>query len=252
MSRAEMPRVCELCDLIADRSSPSSYFQDFDRSVASEAEKKRVWFARERELQRLDDAAWKFLKDETLPYLSARDSKGRGWEQLISILNQARAYNYFVDRGCSNVRFVERAKKRNRETPDLEAELDGTRVVCEVKTLNASQVEIERRQSGGVGSGTNVLSGPFFEKLDRTIEKAESQMLSYAGGDAEHIVFFIPNFDDRFGEYKADYFCQIDEHLGSLHPTGANIIFYNQRTAFHCSLSMRHTEVVNEPKLTDP
>jgi hypothetical protein len=76
MSRAEMPRVCELCDLIADRSSPSSYFQDFDRSVASEAEKKRVWFAREREFQRLDDAAWEFLKDEALPYLSARDSKG--------------------------------------------------------------------------------------------------------------------------------------------------------------------------------
>jgi hypothetical protein len=109
MSRAEMPRVYELCDLIADRSSPSSYFQDFDRSVASEAEKKRVWLAREREFQRLDDAAWGFLKNEALPYLCARDSKGRGWEQLISILNQARAYNYLVDRGCSDVRFVERA-----------------------------------------------------------------------------------------------------------------------------------------------
>jgi len=46
--------------------------------------------AREREFQRLDDAAWEFLKDEALPYLSARDRKGRGWEQLISILNQAR------------------------------------------------------------------------------------------------------------------------------------------------------------------
>ena len=247
MSRAEMPRVYELCDLIAHRSSPSSYFQDFDRSVASEAEKKRVWLAREREFQRLDDAAWEFLKDEALPYLSARDRKGRGWEQLISILNQARAYNYLVDRGCSDVRFVERAKEQNRETPDLEAELDGARIVCEVKTLNASQVEIERRQSGGVGSGTNVLSVPFFEKLDRTVERAESQMLSYAGDGAEHTVFFILNFDDLLGEYKADYFGQIDDHLGSSHPTGANLVFYNQKTAFHRSLSMRHAEVVNEP-----
>ena len=247
MSRAEMPRVYELCDLIADRSSPSSYFQDFDRSVASEAEKKRVWLAREREFQRLDNAAWEFVKNEALPYLSARDSKGRGWEQLISILNQTRAYNYLVDRGCSDVRFVKRAKKQNRETPDLEAQLDGARIVCEVKTLNASQVEIERRQSGGVGSGTNVLSVPFLEKLDRTVEKAESQMLSYAGGDAEHIVFFVLNFDDLLGEYKADYLGQIDDYLGLSHPTVANLVFYNQKTAFHHSLSMRHAEVVNEP-----
>lgn len=247
MSRAEMPRVYELCDLIADRSSQSSYFQDFDRSVVSEPEKKRAWLAREREFQRLHDAAWEFLKDEARPYLSARDSKGRGWEQLISILNQARAYNYLVDRGCSDVRFVERAKEQNRETPDLEADLDGATIVCEVKTLNASQVEIERRQSGGVGSETNVLSVPFFEKLDRTVEKAESQMLSYAGGDAEHTVFFILNFDDLLAEYKGDYFGQIDDHLGSSHPTGANLAFYNQKTAFHRSLSMRHAEVVNEP-----
>jgi hypothetical protein len=143
MSRAETPRVYELCDLIADRSRPPSYFQDFDRSVASEPEKKRVWLAREREFQRLDDVAWGFLKDEARPYLNARDSRGRGWEQLISILNQTRAYNYLVDRGCSNVRFIERAKEQNRETPDFEAELGGARVVCEVKTLNASQVGTE-------------------------------------------------------------------------------------------------------------
>src|SRR5580704_917248 len=111
MSRTEMPRVFELCDLIADRSSPSSYFQDFETTVASEAEKKRVWFAREREFQRLDDAAWAFLKAEARPYLTSRDRKGRGWEQLISVLNQARAYNYLVDSGCSDVCFVERAKQ---------------------------------------------------------------------------------------------------------------------------------------------
>ena len=206
-----------------------------------------MWLAREREFQSLDDAAWEFLKDEARPYLSARDSKGRGWEQLISILNQARAYNYLVDRGCSDVRFVERAKEQNRETPDLEADLDGATIICEVKTLDASQVEIERRQLGCVGSATNVLSVPFFEKLDRTVEKAESQMLSYAGCDAEHTVFFILNFDDLLAEYKGDYFSQIDDYLGSSHTTGANLVFYNQKTAFHRSFSMRHAEVVNEP-----
>jgi hypothetical protein len=247
MSRAEMPRVYELCDLIADRLSPSSYFQDFDRSVVSYPEKKRVWLAREREFQRLDNADWEFLKNEARLYLSARDSKGRGWEQLISILNQARAYNYLVDRGCSDVRFVERAKEQNRQTPDLEAELDGATIVCEVKTLNASQIEIERRQSGGVGSSTNVLSVPFFEKLDRTVEVAESQMLSYAGDDAEHTVFLVLNFDNLLGEYKGDYFGQIDDHLRSSHSTSANLVFYNQKTAFHRPLSMRHAEVANEP-----
>jgi hypothetical protein len=246
MSRAEMPRVYELCDLIADRSDSSCYFQDFDRAVASETDRKKAWLAREREFQRLDDAAWQFLKDEALLYLSALDSKCRGWEQLISILNQARAYNYLVDRGCSNVRFVERAREKNRETPDLEAELDGARIVCEVKTLNASQAEIERRKSGGVGSGVNVLPISFFQKFDRTAQKAESQMLAYAGPDAEHTVFFIVNFDDMLGEYKENYFTQIDDYIGSSPPMGAKLVFYNQKTAFHRSLSMRHAEVVNE------
>jgi hypothetical protein len=253
MSRAEMPRVYELCDLIADKVNPSSYFQDFDRSVASAAEKKRVWLAREREFQRLDDAAWQFLKDEALLYLSARDSKGRGWEQLISVLNQARGYNYLVDRGCSDVRFVKRAKEQNRKTPDLEAELDGARIVCEVKTLNASQVEIERRQSGGVGLGADVLSMSFFKKLNRTVQEAERQMLAYAGTAAEHTVFFIVNFDDWLGEYKADYFRQIDDHIGSFHPTGSpKLVFYNQKTAFHRSLFMRHAEIVQRAELSEP
>lgn len=233
MSRTEMPRVYELCDQIAGRPSQSSYFQGFETSVASEPEKKRVWLAREYEFQRLDDAAWAFLKAEARPYLTSRDSKGRGWEQLISILNHARAYNYLVERGCSDVRFVERAKQQNQKTPDLEAKLDGTRVVCEVKTLNASQAEIERRQLGGVGSGTNVLAVPFFKKLDRTVEKAQSQMLSYAGSNSKHVVFFIPSFDDILGEYKADYFNQIDKHLGSSAYADAKLVFYNQRTAFH-------------------
>jgi hypothetical protein len=63
----------------------------------------------------------------------------------------------------------------------------------------------------------------------------------------EHTVFFILNFDDLLGEYKADYFGRIDDHVGSSHSTGVKFVFYNQKTAFHRSLSMRHAEVVNEP-----
>jgi hypothetical protein len=86
-----MPRVDELRALIDDPSKPSAYFQNFDESVCAEPSAGGVWLAREREFQRLDPASWEFLKAEARPYLTARDAKGRGWEQLIAILNQARA-----------------------------------------------------------------------------------------------------------------------------------------------------------------
>ena len=184
------------------------------------------------------------MKAEACPYLTARDNKGRGWEQVIAILNQARAYNYLVDVGCRRVHFLKPVKQHKRKTPDLEAELGGKEVVCEVKTLNTSQEEVTRRQTGGVGSGTSVLSAPFFEKLDSVLQKAESQMASY--GDAKHIVFLIVNFGDLLGEYKEDYFEQIDCHLDSHPRPEADIVVFNQRTAFHRPVSMRNAKVVNE------
>lgn len=236
-----MPRVFELRDLIDEPQSPDAYFQDFELTLC-DGLAREIWLAREREFQLLDATSWETLKEEAQPYLTRHDPSGRGWSQLINILNQARAHNHLVARGCSDVAFVPRGKK---PTPDLEGRLNDRKVLCEVKTLNISAEEAERRNTWAVGATTASLDGKFLKKLTSTLCKAKSQMLAYDNG-AAYIAFIIINFDDFFGEYKADYYAQIDQHLESEAVQGIEIVIYNQRTAFHPRITMRSAFVVNE------
>ena len=247
MSRAELPRVYQLIDLIEDRAHHDSYFQNFEHSIEEESEKRRVWLAREEELKRLAPEAWNFLKNEALPYLTARSHRGRGWEQLISILNQARAYNFLLDSGCSEIRFIPREKEKGKETPDLEAKLDGIPVICEVKTVNISAQEAEARQSDAPSSTLATLEPGFFNKLTSDLEKAKSQMVSYNNSpDVRHIAFVVVNFDDFLAEYKTEYYEEIDQHLAGMPVAGIEVVFFNQRTCFHNEVHMTNSTVINE------
>ncbi|HKR44539.1 MAG TPA: hypothetical protein VJU59_33525 [Paraburkholderia sp.] len=238
-----MPRVFELRDLIEQPLTPRAYFQDFE-TVLDDRLARAIWLAREREFQRLDAESWEALKSEARPYLTLHNPNGRGWQQLIDVLNQARAHNYLTELGCSDVRFVPRGK---RETADLEGLLDTRVVLCEVKTLNISEDEANRRNTGQGGYTSNTLSQQFLKKLKSTLGKAKSQMAaSNVCGNAVCIAFVIVNFDDLFAEYKVDYYRQIDQSLGSEPVQGVDIVFYNQRTAFHADVSMRNALVVNE------
>ncbi len=241
-----MSRVYELLDLITDPSEPCAYFQDFDNSIRDEPTKKKVWFAREREFQQLDSESWQFLRNEAQPYLVARDAR-RGWHQLISILNQARAHNYLSEEGCIGIHIIPKSKIDGKETPDIEGMLNGMQILCEVKTVNISDVEANRRKNGGVGTTVSSLDEGFFKKLTSDIFKAKSQIDSYKGkGKVRSIVFVVLNFDDFLGEYKTDYFGHIDRHLAVNPFPCIDIVFYNQRTAFHCGVSMQNAVVINE------
>ncbi len=246
MSRQSFPRVHGLIALIEDPSNPCAYFQNFDDSIRAEPSKAKVWLAREQELQRLDLESWHSLKNEAQPYLTSRNHS-RGWEQLISILNQARAYNYLLDMGCQPIRFIPRAISQGARTPDLTGLLNGRNVFCEVKTINISDVEARRRNSGGVWSSSDALGPGFFNKLKSDLLQAKLQLDAHGNSDeCRHIAFVVPNFDDFLAEYKANYFLQIDEYLGRETVQGLEIVFYNQRTVFHPQIAMKNASVVNE------
>ena len=192
--------------------------------------------------------SWRLLKEEARQYLCAPDQRGRGWEQLINIFNQARAHNYLEDEGCSLICFIPRERNQGLKTPDLKAVLNGRNVLCEVKTINASQAEIDRRQAGRVGSSTDLLDSGFLSKLDKTLRGAKCQMNFYdADESVRRIVFVVVNFDDNIGEYKHCLYAQIDSHLADSSIQGIETAFYNQRTAFHTNISMLHAHVINEP-----
>ncbi len=241
-----MPRVDELRALIEDPCNPNAYFRSFDETFRSEPSRRQAWLAREREFSRLDQYSWDFLKGEALPYLTNRDLL-RGWSQLIAILNQARAHNFLVDEGCKNVRFIPRAPTKGLETPDLEGEAGLTKVLCEVKSIQISDIEAARRTSGAVGSSTVNLEAGFFNKLTSDLSKARRQMYSFSSSPGTRpIAFFVLDFDDSLGEYKQSYFQQIDEFLATKPVPDVEVVIYNQRTAFHARVALKHATVVNE------
>jgi hypothetical protein len=140
LHRAQLPRVFELCDLVEQSSSPDAYFRYFEESLSAIPQKMKQFRDIERDLQGLDTDAWTFLKGEVTPLLVAKDSK-RGWQSLFDKLNQAKAYNHLKDAGYLNIRFVSPSSVRGQQTPDLQA--DGA--LCEVKTINMSEIEADRR-----------------------------------------------------------------------------------------------------------
>ena len=242
--RAELPRLYELRDCITDPSSPDAYFRNFDENLALSSHIRDIYLRYERDLQELDEAAWHDLKTEAMPYLQRRDKKRTGWEQLFDILNQARAYRYLKAIGCQRLRFIPRMKNR---TPDLEGVLAHQRVLCEVKTINPSQEEIQLRQTPPtIRSLPFELKPEFLTKLTRTVDGAAEQLIAYdAEREALHFIYLNICFDDFFAECKAEYFERIDDLLDCSPRPTARLVICNDHTVYFKPLKMRNATVDN-------
>jgi hypothetical protein len=229
MYRRELPRIFELHDLIMPSSSPDAYFRNFEKSLSEIRQKLKQFRDIEGDLQGLDADAWTFLKSEVAPLLRVKHST-RGWQALFDKLNQAKAFNYLKSAAYRNVRFIPPSAVRGQQRPDLEA--DG--VLCEVKTINASDVEADRRDSGGVGTVTDQLDEGFFRKLSSDLKKAKAQMVSYdASGNSKHITYVITNFDDHLHEYADRYQHQIDNFIAGDPVPGLQVIVFDIKPPFY-------------------
>jgi glutaminyl-tRNA synthetase len=207
------PRIEELRALVRNPTSPNAYFHDFERRIAEEPTMRRQFLDLERELQGLDKVAWTYLKREAAAFLERRHPI-RGWQALFDTLNQARAYNHLARIGCTNIRFVERSRTRGEKTPDLEATLNGKAYFCEVKTINTSDIEANRRTKGGVGMTSAIVAEEFLGKLYNTLTRAKTQMERYSQSiDSFKLAYLIINFDDILHEYAEDYQRQIEKFL---------------------------------------
>jgi hypothetical protein len=161
------------------------------------------------------DVRYPHLKKDVAPLLQQRHPT-RGWQPLFDKLNHAKAYNYLVRIGCTAIRLIPESPITGQKTPDLEAHLGSTKVLCEVKTINISEIEATRRTRGGVGSTEAQVSDGFFKKLTADLGKAKKQMDAYAGSsDIRQIVYIVVNFDDSLHQYAEDYKVQIDAFLST-------------------------------------
>jgi hypothetical protein len=212
MCRSELERISELRDYSIGLRSADAYFQADDTKF-SDPRKRRFFLDIERDLQGLDIAAWTFVRDEALSRLQAKHPT-RGWEQLFETLNEAKGYNYLVRIGCTDVQFIPRSTAKGMRTPDLRGLLASTKVLCEVKTINASAREVDRRRNGGVGTTLTHLEEGFFNKLMSDINTATSQMHALdADAGTRRIAYIVVNFDDNLHEYAVEYRRQIDAFI---------------------------------------
>lgn len=225
MYRTELPRVYELHDLIPMPAPPGAYFRDFEKTLGEWAIKRKLFGDIEEDLQGLDELAWLSFKKDIEPLLTVKDPK-RGWQQLFDILNHAKAYNYLKRIGCANVRFVPVSRVSGQRTPDIEADLGSSKLLCEVKTINVSEIEASRRQDGGVGTTQALLDVGFFGKLTSDLRQAEAQMKAYcADAPAKRMVYVVVNFDDHLHEYAERYRAQIEQWVAGNPTPGLEVIF---------------------------
>ena len=213
--RNEFQRVYELKDRLVDPSHPDAYFQDFEKVLEDpsglyEFRKVEGWLAA------LDDAAWQDLRQRAAPLLLKRES-GRGWRALFDILrSEARAFGYLRSIDCTGVHFI--ARTDNKKTPDLGASQDDRFVFCEVKTINISDDEAEKRSrvhgDDSVSSRSHDVSEGFLKKLSATLADAVKQLDAAASTrQASRMIFTMLHFDDFWGDDQARYIAQIDAHL---------------------------------------
>ena len=224
MYRNELPRIYELRDLLPDSIPANAYFQNLDTSLLNSPLKLRYYRDLEQDLAGLDAAAWAFLRSEVKPLLLDR-YQNRGWQPLFDKLNQAKGYNHLKAAKFQTVSFVQPVL--GRKTPDLEAR-DGARyALCEVKTVNVSEVEAQRRILGGVGRVSDELESGFFKKLSSDLAKAQKQLAAFdADSTAKKLAYVVINFDDSLHEYADRYREQIERYM-ACHPTpDLEVVFY--------------------------
>ena len=245
-----LPRVFELKDLVEDPAHPHAYFQGFEQSLASRPLKLDAFLRLEGQLAYLDEQSWSDLKARAARHLvSTSREEGRGWQQLCDALNEARAYGYLLRRGCTDIRFV---APGDTKKPDLEAQLDGMAILCEVKTVNISDDQAARNQRMEseifLMKVTPSLPDEFLaNKLASTLERASQQL---AGHDparrARWIIYVVLNLDDLAVDYEVEQFRQIDDYLAAHPVADAEVVFVPAKNDFQRFFKMRSATVDQE------
>ncbi len=230
--RERLPRVFELKDQLQDPDNAHAYFQDFESTIARNPLKQDAFIRLEEQLAQMDEASWRDLAARAARHLvSTTRDRGRGWQQLFDQLNEARAFGYLLRLGCTDIRFV---APGDTKKPDLAAHLDGRDVLCEVKTLNISDTQVEP-------------DGFLTKKLAPTLERALQQLSDHdAASKARWIIYVVVHSDEQPGEYHTEYFSQIDEYLSAQPVKGAELVFVPASNNVQRTFTMRSATVDQE------
>jgi hypothetical protein len=230
--RQRLPRLLELSDL-CEFSDTAAYFSKFQETVMGPCGDLALqkYDEYERSLQSLDLRAWEALKEKVAPRLTARHAK-RGWTQLFDTLGEADAYNHLKSTlGCTSVTFIPESSKKHHKTPDLEGVYAEGQILCEAKTINISDSEIDAIGESHVRNGDfhRELTPEFLGKLTKVIGEAKSQIEAFDDGTgARHLVYVTIYFDDWLGRFHEQHSRDIDTYLAA-NPPGVEVYWVRGR-----------------------
>jgi hypothetical protein len=136
------------------------------------------------------------------------------------------------------VEFIPPSNVNGQRTPDLCAFSGYAKALCEVKTINISEIEASRRYTGGVGSIEDQLDIGFFNKIASDLAAADAQMNAYdASQSIKRIAYVIVNFDDSNHEYSGLYRVQIEQYIKLSNPAPGLDVVLNIKPPFYASMS---------------
>jgi hypothetical protein len=185
-----MTRIRELIQLVRQRHPNDKFFHAFEDSCRVNPSKRKVYRTYNDALRVLDDTSWQLLKAKAV--LHFRDHRrGQLKQGFFNQLNEAFAYRHLVRQGYTDVVML---PETGRRVPDLQYRVGDLREHCEVKTLNISDEEIDRRESRKAFSNVYVRLGEgFFKKLSDAIAVARGQINAQGTGG---LVFVVVIWDD--------------------------------------------------------
>lgn len=241
-----LPRVFDLRASLRDSGHRDAYFQDFENKLRSH-QVFDTYAKLERFLAALDEGSWEDLRARAAEKLIARQrSEGRGWQDLFDVLNEAVAFAYLNAIGAENLRFLPPDKTRKR--PDIEGVIAQGRILCEVKTMNKSELQAGRDKLVMAGQpvvtkSPTTLPDSWLKKLAAKIGEALTQLRADASDGVRMVIFVVINFDDRIGDYHDLYFRQIDEFLDDLELAGIDLVLFPSTNLFERTYAMRNATV---------
>lgn len=221
MPRTAMPRLDDVAARVLRREPKHALFRRFGADFGDKPIKAKVFAEIEQVLAAVPDADWDvFAGDLARKYLEPRRQRRpntfdpRGYQAAMDKINEARACGWLIASGFDDVRFIPPPPKRVTKTPDLGASLAGAPVCCEVKTIDVSDAEAERRIAGGVDRSESAASAALLEKIRKAFATAMTQIRTY-DADCLAIVYLFLNTDDLLGEHVEAIAAQVRSDLAT-------------------------------------
>ena len=143
-------------------------------------------------LQALDSQSFMIFLDKATRYVTKRHDT-RGWDQLVACMNEVRGYEYALALGYTNARLL---ANRSQSYPDVEASKADEKCLMEVKTIQKSDFDIDRR--GRIQTEELGLPKGLKDKFRGVYSKACRQILGRPwNGQAKRICYMVINVDLR-------------------------------------------------------